>query len=120
MITVHRGAGMLVPVFGILCALIMNIATNRLAGASYYQEHKWPKFAVLLTAGLFCLAVGRMLKQKRLRDVNKEQLYLDSLSPRFEMTRQLAFSGPRDHLLFIPLEYWSLVYLGAAIIYAIV
>jgi hypothetical protein len=120
MITVHRGAGMLVPVFGILCALIMNIATNRLAGASYYQEHKWPKFAVLLTAGLFCLAVGRMLKRKRLRDVNKEQLYLDSLNPRFETTRQFAFSGPRDHLMFIPLEYWSLVYLGAAIIYAIV
>jgi len=120
MIAVHRGAGMLVPAFGILCALIMNVATNRLAGAWYYQEHKWTKFAVLVTAGLFCLVAGRMLKRKRLRDVKKEQRYLDSLSPRFGTTRQFAFSGPRDHLMFIPLEYWSLVYLGAAIIYAIV
>jgi hypothetical protein len=34
-----------------------------------------------------------------------------------EIANALAFSGPRDHLMFIPLQYWSIVYFGAALIY---
>ena len=29
----------------------------------------------------------------------------------------IAFHGPRDHLMYIPLQYWSIVYFVAAIIY---
>lgn len=119
MIEVHRGAGMLVPILGILAALVMNIVTIKFFGHSYYQEHSWPKLAVLLLAGVSCLAVGILLKKKRSRDIQKEQTYVNSLSPKFEAVKQIAFSGPRDHLMFIPLQYWSIVYFVAALIYAI-
>ena len=119
MIEFHRGAGVLVPVFGILAALVMNILTGRLLGDSYYQDRVWPKLSVLLIAGLGCLGVGLWLKKKRLRDAPKEQAYIDSLSSRSPALKSFAFGGPRDHLMFIPLQYWSIVYFLAAIIYGI-
>lgn len=119
MLTVHRGAGMLVPIFGILSALLINILTIKLFGDAYYQEHSWPKMAVLLLAGAGCLVSGILLKKKRLRDAQKEQAYINSLSPKFGALKELAFSGPRDHLMFIPLQYWSIVYFAAALLYAI-
>jgi hypothetical protein len=119
MIEVHRGAGMLVPIFGILAALFMNIVTIKMFGDFYYQEHSWPKVMVLLLAGASCLVSGVLLKKRRLRNALKEQAYIDSLSPKFEAVKQLAFSGPRDHLMFIPLQYWSIVYFVAALLYAI-
>jgi uncharacterized membrane protein YhaH (DUF805 family) len=117
MIETHRGAGMLVPLFGILSALLMNIVTIKLFDHSYYQEHSWPKLAVLLLAGVACLVTGLLLKRKRLRDAVKERAYIDSLKT--GDLRDLAFSGPRDHLMFIPLQYWSLIYFAAGILYAI-
>jgi uncharacterized membrane protein YhaH (DUF805 family) len=119
MIAVWRGAGMLVPVFGILSALLMNLVSIKLFGDFYYQEHAWPKLMVLFLAGLACLVVGLWLKKKRLRDAVKEQAYIDSLSSRFGEAKQLAFSGPRDHLMFIPLQYWSIVYFLAALAFGI-
>jgi hypothetical protein len=117
MLEVHRGAGMLVPIFGILAAVVMNIVTTRLLSDSYYQEHSWPKLSVLLLAGLSCLGVGLLLKKKRLREAAKDQAYIDSL--RSPGLKSIAFAGPRDHLMFIPLQYWSIVYFLAAIIYGI-
>ena len=119
MIEVHRGMGMLVPLFGILSALLMNIVTIKLFDDSYYQEHSWPKVGVLLLAGVGCLVTGVFVKRKRLRDARKEREYVDSLSSKFDTVKQLAFSGPRDHLMFIPLQYWSLVYFAAAVLYAV-
>ena len=119
MIAVHRGAGMLAAGFGLLFALLANILTFRIFGGSYYEEHKWPKFSVLIMAGLACLVVGTVIKRKRKRDAHLEQQAIDSLSAKHEIGNLLAFSGPRDHLMFIPLQYWSIVYLCAAIIYAL-
>jgi hypothetical protein len=119
MIAVHRGAGMLAPIFGILSALLVNIATVKLFGDSYYQEHRWPKIAVLLLAGFSCLAVGLWLKKQRQKTAQKEQEYIESLSPKFDTAKKFAFSGSRDHLMFIPLQYWVIVYFVAAVIYAV-
>jgi len=119
MIEVHRGAGIMVPIFGILAALLMNIVTVKVFGDYYYQEHSWPKLIVLLLAGASCLVTGVLLKKRRSRDAEKEQAYIDSLSPKFEAVKQFAFSGPRDHLMFIPLQYWTIVYFVAAILYGI-
>jgi hypothetical protein len=119
MIHVHRGAGMLVPLLGILAAVLMNVITVKFLGDAYYQEQRWPKLVVLLTAGLWCLIAGLLLKRKRRREATKERDYINSLGSTSEAMKQLAFSGPRDHLMFIPVQYWSLVYLAAAIFYLI-
>lgn len=119
MITVHRGAGMLAPGFGLLFALVANVLTFRIFGDSYYDEHKWPKFSVLFMAGIACLAVGTLIKRKRERDAYLEQQAINSLSQKHEIANAIAFSGPRDHLMFIPLQYWSIIYFGAAIIYVV-
>src|ERR1700730_12283546 len=110
MFDIHDGMGMLVPLFGILAALLMNILTIKIFGDFYYQEHRWPKVAVLLLAAASCWMSGKYARKKRLRDAEKERLYIESLSPKVEAVNQLAFSGPRDHLMFIPLQYWSFVY----------
>ena len=119
MLILHSGAGVLVPIFGLLSALLMNIITIKLFGDSYYQEHSWPKLSVLLLAGLSCLIVGLWLKKKRLQNAQKEQAYIDSLSPKFDSVKQIAFAGPPDHLMYIPLHYWSIVYFLAALVYGI-
>jgi hypothetical protein len=119
MIEVHRGAGMLVPVIGILAALLMNIVTAKVFGHSYYQQHIWPKLTVLLVAGTGCLAAGIAIERKRSRDASKEREYIESLSPKFETVKRIAYAGPRDHLMFVPVKYWAIVYFAAAVIYAV-
>jgi hypothetical protein len=119
MIVIHRGAGMLAPGFGILSALLINILTSKMFADGYYQEHHWPKLTVLLLAGTGCLVSGMWLKQQRARDAQKEQEHIESLSPKSGAVKTFAYSGPRDHLMFIPLQYWSIVYFGAALFYLI-
>lgn len=115
MIVIHRGAGMLVPAFGILAALLMNILTVKIFSDGYYQEHRWPKLTVLLFAGACCFISGTLLKKKRAREAQKEQEHIQSLSPKFGAVKAFTYAGPRDHLMYIPLQYWSLVYLIAAL-----
>jgi hypothetical protein len=119
MIEVHRGAGGLVPLLGILSALLMNVVTVKVFGDSYYQEHRWPKLAVLLLAGAGCLVSGALIRKKRLRESQAEREHIDSLSPASGAVKKILYSGPRDHLMFIPLQYWSIVYFAAALIYGI-
>jgi hypothetical protein len=120
MIAVHRGVGMLAPGFGLLFALLLNVLTFRIFGGSYYEEHQWPKLSVLIMAGLACLVAGTLIKRKRQRDAHLEEQAINALSPRSEMVKLIAFSGPRDHLMFIPLQYWSIAYFVAAVIYILV
>ena len=120
MIVVQRGLGILAPGFGVLFALLANILSFRILGFSYYEDHKWPKLTVLIFAGLACLVAGTLIKKKRKREAHLEQQAINALSPKFKAVKEFAFSGPRDHLMYIPLQYWSIVYFGAAIIYAVV
>lgn len=117
MIVLHRGFGMLAPGFGILAALLMNVVSYRLLGASYYEDHQWPKVCTLILAGVACLMVGFLLKRKRQRDGSVEEQPFESLSLNQETEKFHASSYPHDHLMFIPLQYWSIIYFVAAIIY---
>ena len=117
MFVIHRGAGMLAPAFGLLFALLANVLTFRIFGGSYYEEHSWPKFGVLVMSGLACLIVGLLIKKIRERNAHLEQQAIDSLSQKHEIANELAFFGPRDHLMFIPLPYWSIVYFAGALVY---
>jgi hypothetical protein len=119
MIEVHRGAGMLVPIIGILAALLMNIVTAKAFGHSYYQQHGWPKLTVLLLAGACCLVGGIVIEKKRSRDAPKEREHIESLSPKSEALKRIVYAGPRDHLMFVPVKYWAIVYFAAAVIYVV-
>lgn len=115
MFVVYRGLGMLAPAFGLLFALLINILTFRMFGA-YYEDSKWPKVTVLVMAGLACLVVGTLIKAKRKREAHLEQETIKAL-PGSETIKKIKYSGPRDHLMFIPLQYWSVIYFVAAIVY---
>ncbi len=119
MIEVHRGKGMLVPAYGILAALLMNIFTAKVFNDSYYQLHSWPKLVVLWMAGMGCLLTGWYLKKKEPERRRKERDHLASLDPKFDALNKLAYSGPLDHLMFIPVQYWGIVYFAAGIFYAV-
>ncbi len=119
MIVVHRGAGILAPGFGLLFALFMNVLTFRVFGGEYYQEHRWPKLTVLVMSGIACLVAGVLIKRRRVRNAHLEQQAIDSLSQKHKTANLVAFHGPQDHLMYIPLQYWSIVYFVAAIIYSL-
>ena len=119
MFAVHRGAGMLAPGFGLLFALMANVLTYRIFGGSYYEEHSWPKFGVLFMSGVACLVVGLLIKKKRERDAEREQQAINALSQKHSIVNEIVFAGPRDHLMFIPLQYWSIAYFAAALFYLV-
>ena len=120
MIIVHRGAGALAPLFGILFAVMANVLTYRVFGDSYYAEHRWPKLAVLLGSGLACLLAGLWLKEYRKRTAHRQKEYLASVSQKHRVANELAYSGAQDHLMYIPLQYWCIPYFVAAIVYVVV
>jgi hypothetical protein len=116
MLIVHRGAGMLAPLFGLFFALLANVLTYRTLGYSYYDEHQWPKFSVLMMSGFACFFTGMLLKRKRKRDAPREEAAIAARHPNSEVAK-IAYSGPRDHLMFIPLQYWSIAYFIGALVY---
>ena len=119
MFAVHRGAGMLAPGFGLLFALMANVLTYRIFGGSYYEEHSWPKFGVLFMSGVACLVAGLLIKKMRIRNAEREQQAINALSQKHAIVNEIIFSGPRDHLMFIPLQYWSIPYFAAALFYLV-
>lgn len=120
MIIVHRGAGALAPLFGILFAVMANVLTYKIFGGSYYEEHRWPKLAVLIGSGLACLLAGIWLKGYRKRTARRQEEYLASLSQKHRVANELAYHGPSDHLMYIPLQYWCIPYFVGAIVYVVV
>ena len=117
MIVIYRGFGMLAPAFGILAALLMNVVSFRLLGVSFYEDNKWPKLCALILAGIACLMVGVLLKRKRNRDACLQEQQVELQSAEHEMQNRRSSSNSFDHLMFIPLQYWSIIYFVAAIIY---
>ena len=116
MFVIYRGFGMLAPIFGLLFALLINILTYRILGGAYYEESKWPKVMVLVMSGLACLIAGTLIKAKRRQYADVEAEAIKAL-PGSETIKQIKYAGPRDHLMFIPLQYWSVIYFVAAIVY---
>ena len=104
MIFIHRGAGAFAPLFGILIAVMANVFTYKIFGDSYYEEHRWPKLAVLLMSGLACLVAGVWIKRYRKRTGHLAEFSVRSLSQK-QIANDAAPSGPQDHLMYIPLQY---------------
>lgn len=93
------------------------LETNEELNRKFTAVIRKPKLGVLLMAGLACLVVGLLLKKKRAREAHLEQAVIDSLSPKLGAAKDFLYSGPRDHLMYIPLQYWSIAYFAGAIIY---
>src|ERR1044072_4485249 len=119
MFAIHRGAGMLAPGFGLLFAVMANVLTYRIFGGSYYEEHSWPKFGVLFMSGVACLVAGLLIKNMRARNAEGEKQAINALSQKHSIVNEIALAGPRDHLMFIPLQYWSIAYFAAALFYLV-
>jgi len=116
MVIVHGGLGILAPGFGLLLALLANVLCYRLLGVVYYEKHHWPKLAVLLLSGVACLVVG-LLRKRGTPKIKKPAG--NELDARIESLHEPAFDGSRDQLFYIPLQYWSIAYFAAAIIYLV-
>lgn len=116
MVVPHNGAGMLVPLVGIFSALFMNVFSFRVLGVDYYEKHRWPKLAVFILGAVLCVVSGILLKMIRKRDARKGWKPT-SLEAGLDRPDDLAFDGSRDHLFYIPLQYWSIAYVIGAIIY---
>ena len=108
---------MLAPGFGLFFALAANILTYKIFGDSYYEKHRWPKLGVLLMAGLACLVVGLLIRKKRAGETHQEHAAGNSISSKLDSAKDILHAGPRDHLMYIPLHYWSLAYFIGAIVY---
>lgn len=116
MIIVHGGLGILAPGFGLILALLANVFCYRLLGVVYYEKHIWPKLAVLIVSGVACLVVG-LLRKRGTPKVTKPAG--NGLGSGVEAIQEPAFDGSRDHLFYIPLQYWSIAYFAAGIIYLV-
>ena len=104
MIVIWRGLGFLALLIGILACLVTNIVTSRMFEENnYFQRHLWPKLIALGVTGVCCWFLGR---------------YLHRLPPRLVIDRatgQEILQKPNHHLMFIKLEYWGVIFLGAAL-----
>jgi hypothetical protein len=101
MIEIHRGAGAIVVIAGIVAALIMNVVTNALFDNDYYAAHIWPKFGTLWVAGLFCTVTGAYLR-KHPGEV-KDEDWIPGESA--------------HHFFFIPVIYWGGIFFALGVIY---
>lgn len=103
MLIVKRGKWWIVPIVGILAAFKMNVITNALFDNEYYGSHLWPKFATFSLAGLLSCLAGVYLCSKPVPAKDKDW-----------------FRGEAaDHLFFIPVTYWGLVYVLLGVIYVV-
>ena len=118
MVVPHNGGGMLAPLVGIFSALFMNVFSFRALGVDYYEKHRWPKLAVFILSAALCVVSGVLLKKMRKRDARKGKKPTN-LEAGLDRPDDLAFDGSRDHLFYVPLQYWSIAYVIGAIIYVI-
>ena len=104
MIIIHRGKGGLILVAGVLSALFMNLLTAKLFGYEYYAEHIWPKFGTFALLASICL-IGGLYLQKH---------------PTFPKSRdELTEWESSDHLFYIPVIYWSPIFLLLGLAYVV-
>jgi hypothetical protein len=103
MIEIHRGAGSVVFIAGIVAALIMNVVTNALYDNNYYAAHIWPKFGTLWVAGLLCTGAGAYLRRNP--TISKDGDW---------------FAGESEHhFFFIPVIYWGGIFFALGVIYVV-
>jgi len=96
MLVIWRGWGWIVPVFLFVPLVIVEIVIERIAGdENLYQAQMWPK---ILGAGIGAVLVA--LLGYYFNWVRRPQLVRESKP------------APSHHFFFVPMEYWSVIWLA--------
>lgn len=103
---IWSGLGFLVPIIGLGCLFLAQVATGSLfQDTAYYQNNGWPKLAGLLTAAALTYLLSTLLDRQPGRAV------IDKTTG-----RELVLK-PRHSLFFVPLKYWSYVFVALGIVF---
>ena len=96
---VWRGKGIFVVLIVFLSSLFSELATNRLFGLKYWNEHQWSFGLSLVMSGLFVFTLHLALREK-------PRVLVD------EQTGERLVFAPSNELFWIPIKYWGPI-LGA-------
>jgi hypothetical protein len=101
---IWNGWGFLVAVIVFSSSLLMELATESFYGdATYYQTHAWPLTVALLVAAVLVWVGAQFLDRRPKRVVIDKE------------TGQELVLGQRDDLFFVPVRYWPLILVAAAL-----
>lgn len=119
MLIPHRGKGIFVPVIGIVAAVLMNAFSFKLFDSDYYQRNVWPKVGSLWLAALGCFILGAYVKKHPSVDKFERRPQNDfSFDPKLNLSVKTAGIEPKDHLCFVPVIYWGVIYFLIGMVYA--
>jgi hypothetical protein len=82
-IIIWKGAGLLVPVIGIIGVMLIRVIILAIVGPEYNKGHAWVNAIGLLVTGVALFLLGRALNAKH-------------------------EGGAAHSLYFVPVEYWGL------------
>ena len=103
---IWSGYGVLVGAIGFACLLAVDAATRIIFGDNqYYQAHGWPKLLAFWIAAAIVWPIGRSVNH-----VDEREL----VDPKTG-ERVLFRKGGGHSLFFIPVEYWTYVFVALGI-----
>ena len=106
---IWNGWGFLVAIIVFGCSLLGEIATESFfSNDTYYQSHVWPLTVALLAAAVLVWLLGLYLGRRPKRVV------IDKATG-----QELVLDG-KDDLFFVPVRYWPLLLVAAAIVQLVV
>jgi hypothetical protein len=104
MIIIWKGAGALVLIFGIISALIVNMATSAtFSQNNYFADHSWAQALSLWITGAASWFMGKYLNSRPAK-MGRDKLGNELLVE------------PNHHLMFIKMQYWGPIFLAIGIL----
>jgi hypothetical protein len=109
---IWTGWGFIVAVIAIGCLVIAAVVVNAaMADDQYYQNNGWPKLVALFAAAAIAWPVGRALNRK-----GPERELIDTATGE----RVVFQSGGGHTFFFIPVEYWSAIFVVLGVVFLFV
>jgi len=105
MFIIWQGLGFLVAVIAFGCSLAANFLSNATAGDGYYDRHKWPLAVSLIFSAVICWFLGSYLRTR------SDRIAIDK-----ETGKEFVVNKSRHSLFFIPMHYWSPIFLVIALV----
>jgi hypothetical protein len=97
----------------------MNIVSAKLFDHGYYQKNAWPKVGTLWLAALFCFLLGSLPQPSQpAKTTGRQDERPLPPGSKPEVLEQVSRFGPQDHLFFIPVSWWGVIYFALGGLYA--